>query len=179
MRRRHFITLVGGAVAWPLAARAQQPDRVRRIGVLMVLAESDPQSRRRIIAFQQGLEKLGWTVGRNLAVDYRWGVSDPEGARTTTSELLSLAPDLILANAVSALRGAQQATRFCHPRTGSRRRYCAPPRIRVRAAALRLTRRRPDQGSGTRLTSNQFFELLVPAARAPRAATRLPRRRAA
>jgi hypothetical protein len=84
-------------VSWPLAARAQQAERMRRIGVLMVLAESDPQSRRRIIAFQQGLEKLGWTVGRNLAIDYRWGVSDPEQARATTSELLGLAPDLILA----------------------------------------------------------------------------------
>jgi putative ABC transport system substrate-binding protein len=111
LKRRELITLLGGAAAWPLAARAQQAERMRRIGVLMVLAESDPQSRRRIIAFQQGLEKLGWTVGRNLAVDYRWGVSDPEQARATTSELLSLAPDLILANAVSALRGAQQATR--------------------------------------------------------------------
>ena len=111
MKRREFITLLGGAAAaWPLAARAQQPDRVRRIGVLMVLAESDSQSQRRITAFQEGLEKLGWTVGRNLAIDYRWGVSDPEAARATTSELLSLAPDLILANAISALRGAQQAT---------------------------------------------------------------------
>ena len=111
MNRRTFITLLGGAAAaWPLAARAQQPGRVRRIGVLMVLAESDSQSQRRITAFQEGLEKLGWTVGRNLAIDYRWGVSDPEAARATTSELLSLAPDLILANAISALRGAQQAT---------------------------------------------------------------------
>src|SRR5215831_12632478 len=111
MKRRLFITLLGGAaVAWPLAARAQQGERMRRIGVLMVLAESDSQSQRRITAFQEGLEKLGWTVGRNLAIDYRWGVSDPEGARATTSELLSLAPDLILANAISALRGAQQAT---------------------------------------------------------------------
>jgi putative tryptophan/tyrosine transport system substrate-binding protein len=82
VRRREFITLLGGAaVAWPLAASAQSGERVRRIGVLMVLAESDPQSRRRIIALQQGLEKLGWTVGRNLAIDYRWGVSDPEQAR--------------------------------------------------------------------------------------------------
>jgi putative ABC transport system substrate-binding protein len=111
MTRREFITLLGGAAAaWPLAARAQQSERVRRIGVLMVLAESDSQSQRRITAFQEGLKKLGWTVGRNLAIDYRWGVSDPEGARATTSELLSLAPDLIVANAISALRGAQQAT---------------------------------------------------------------------
>jgi ABC-type uncharacterized transport system substrate-binding protein len=112
MKRREFITLLGGAAAtWPLAARAEQGERVRRIGALMVLAESDSQSQRRIIALQQGLEQLGWTVGRNLVIDYRWGISNPEQARATTLELLSLAPDLILANAVSALRGAQQATR--------------------------------------------------------------------
>jgi putative ABC transport system substrate-binding protein len=112
MRRRDFITLLGGAaVAWPLTTHAQQAERVRRIGVLIVLSENDSQSQGRITAFQQGLEKLGWTVGRNLAIDYRWGVSDPERARAATAELLSLAPDLILANALSAARGAQQATR--------------------------------------------------------------------
>ena len=110
--RRNFITLLGGlAAAWPLAACAQQLDRIRRIGVLMVLTENDPQSRARATAFQQGLEKLGWKVGRNLAIDYQWGVSSPERARAAAAELLSLAPDLIVANAVSALRGAQQETR--------------------------------------------------------------------
>ncbi|MET0921564.1 MAG: ABC transporter substrate-binding protein, partial [Xanthobacteraceae bacterium] len=116
MRRREVITLIGGAaaassVSWPLAARAQPTDRMRRIGVLMVLSENDPQSRSRVAAFQQALDKLGWTVGRNLAIDYRWGISDPERARTAAAELLGLAPDLILANATLALRGAQQATR--------------------------------------------------------------------
>ena len=111
MRRRNFIALLGGAAARPLVARAQQRQLMRRIGVLMVLAESDPQSRHRVTAFQQELEKLGWTIGRNLAIDYRWGVSDPERARAVAAELLSLAPDLILANAVPALRGAQQVTR--------------------------------------------------------------------
>src|SRR5215831_14714923 len=109
MRRREFIAGLS-AVAWPFAARAQPREWVRRIGVVMVLAESDPQSRHRITAFQQGLERLGWTVGRNIAIDYRWGVSDPEQARATVSELLSLAPDLIVTNAVAALRGAQQTT---------------------------------------------------------------------
>jgi putative ABC transport system substrate-binding protein len=112
MRRRDFITLLGGAAAaWPLAARAQQPERMRRISVLIVLPENDPQSYARVAVLQQGLEKLGWTVGRNLAIDYRWGVSDVERARATTLELLNLAPDVILANAISAVRGAQLATR--------------------------------------------------------------------
>jgi putative tryptophan/tyrosine transport system substrate-binding protein len=111
MRRRDFVTLVGGATAWPLTARAQQGERVRRICVLMVLPENDPQSHARVAVLQRALENLGWTVGRNLAIDYRWGVSDVEQARATASELLSLAPDLILTNAISAVRGAQQATR--------------------------------------------------------------------
>jgi putative tryptophan/tyrosine transport system substrate-binding protein len=111
MRRRAFISLLGGAAAWPLAARAQQGERMRRICVLMVLPENDPQSHARVAVLQQGLDKLGWTVGRNLAIDYRWGVSDVERARATASELLNLAPDLILANAISAVRGAQLATR--------------------------------------------------------------------
>jgi putative ABC transport system substrate-binding protein len=110
MRRREFIAGLGGAVAWPLAARAQQRERMRRLGVVMVLAESDPQSQRRIAAFQQGLEKLGWTIGRNVAIDYWWAVSDLERARATLSELLNLAPDLVVANALPALQAAQQAT---------------------------------------------------------------------
>src|SRR5262249_45401291 len=112
MRRRDFITLLGGAAAaWPLAGRAQQRERLRRICVLMVLSEEDPQSRARVAALQQGLEKLGWTIGRNLAIEYRWAVSDVEQARAAVSKLLSLNPDLVLTNAVSALRGAQLATR--------------------------------------------------------------------
>jgi putative ABC transport system substrate-binding protein len=112
LRRREFITLLGGAGVWPGVAYAQQQaERMRRIGVLMVLRENDRQSAGRITAFQQGLEKFGWTVGRNLTIDYRWGISDPERARAASTELLSLAPDLLLANAVSAVRGAQQVTR--------------------------------------------------------------------
>ncbi|HEY6755407.1 MAG TPA: ABC transporter substrate-binding protein, partial [Pseudolabrys sp.] len=73
MRRREFITLLGGAAAtWPLAAGAQQPDRVRRIGVLIALAESDPEAQTRAAAFRDGLQKLGWTEGHNIRIDYRW-----------------------------------------------------------------------------------------------------------
>jgi putative tryptophan/tyrosine transport system substrate-binding protein len=71
MRRRDFITLLGGAMAWPLAAGAQQPERMRRIGVLLHLAADDPESMTRITAFVQGLERLGWTVGRNVRIEYR------------------------------------------------------------------------------------------------------------
>jgi putative ABC transport system substrate-binding protein len=112
MQRREFITLLGGAVAgWPVAARAQRGDRVRRIGALMFTAESELMSKRRVVVFQQGLEKLGWTVGRNLQIDYSWGIFDPERARAATAELLKLVPDVILAYSVSAVRAAQQATR--------------------------------------------------------------------
>jgi putative tryptophan/tyrosine transport system substrate-binding protein len=111
MRRRGFITIIGGAaVAWPLAARAQQSERMRRVGVLIVFPENDPSSQRRVTAFQQELAKLGWTVGRNLQIDYRWAISDDERAKAATAELLALAPDLILANATTAVAAAQQAT---------------------------------------------------------------------
>jgi putative ABC transport system substrate-binding protein len=116
MKRRELISLLGGAAAasslsWPLAARAQQPQRMRRIGVLMVTLEDSPESRARVAALQQGLEKLGWTVGRNLQIDYRWGISDEARATAATAELLRLAPDLLLANATAAGRAVQQATR--------------------------------------------------------------------
>ena len=112
MRRREFITLFGGtAVAWPVAARAQQAERVRRIGALIVFSENDPSSQRRTAAFQQGLAKLGWIVGRNLQIDYRWGISDDEKARSATTELLALVPDVILANATAAVAASQRATR--------------------------------------------------------------------
>jgi putative tryptophan/tyrosine transport system substrate-binding protein len=112
MKRREFITLLGGGVAaWPLAARAQQGERTRRIGVLMLFAETDPQSLPRVSAFEQGLAKLGWTVGRNLRIDYRWSINVDERARAATMEVLKLAPDVILAHARPALAAMQQATR--------------------------------------------------------------------
>ena len=77
MKRRAFITLLGGAaIAWPLAARAQQPERMRRIGVLMNLASDDTEGQARLAAFHQGLQQLGWTVGRDVQIDYRWGAGD-------------------------------------------------------------------------------------------------------
>jgi putative ABC transport system substrate-binding protein len=112
MHRREFIALLGSATAWPPAAWAQQPERRRRIGALILYAESDPSARRYRTVFEQGLDKLGWTVGKNLTIDYRWGISGPNEATAATSELLSFSPDLILANSLSAVRAAQQATRI-------------------------------------------------------------------
>jgi putative ABC transport system substrate-binding protein len=111
MKRREFITLLGAAVAWPLAARAQQPGRVRRIGLLIQLAESDPEGQVRVAAFREGLQKLGWRIGDNLRIDYRWGTSNDERARAAAAQLLKMAPDVIFANSSVALRAAQQATR--------------------------------------------------------------------
>ena len=81
LRRREFIAGLGGAAAWPLAARAQQPDRVRRIGVLMNLASDDAEGQARLAAFQQELQQLGWTVGRNVQIDYRWGAGNADRIR--------------------------------------------------------------------------------------------------
>jgi hypothetical protein len=95
LRRREFITLVAGAaVAWPLGARAQQPERVRRVGVLMGVAENDAESKARIAAFRQGLADLGWTEDRNLRIEYRWAGGDMDRIRAYASELVGLAPDL-------------------------------------------------------------------------------------
>jgi hypothetical protein len=93
MKRREFITLLGGAAAWPLATQAQQSGKMRRVGVLMNLAAEDPESLRRVTAFVQGLQELGWTVGRNLQIDYRWGV-DTDRIRKNAAELIALAPDV-------------------------------------------------------------------------------------
>jgi putative ABC transport system substrate-binding protein len=112
MRRREFITLLGGAAAaWPFAGRAQQGERMRRIGVLMNLAADDPETLARIAALAQGLAGLGWTVGRNLQIDYRWAVGDPERFRRYAGELVALAPDVIVAQGLSAAVPLLQATR--------------------------------------------------------------------
>ena len=112
MKRRAFITLLGGAaVAWPRAARAQQGERMRRIGVLMLYPENDPQGQLRATAFRQGLEKLGWSVGRNVQIDFQWGLGDANWIRSAAARLLRLAPDVILANGSPAARTMQQSSR--------------------------------------------------------------------
>jgi len=112
MMRREFITLLGGAAAaWPLAARAQQGERMRRIGVLMNLAADDPESSAHLAAFLDGLQQLGWTDGRNVRIDTRWSASDPDRRRTYAAELVALAPDVILAYGGSGAGALQQATR--------------------------------------------------------------------
>jgi putative ABC transport system substrate-binding protein len=111
MKRRDFITLLGGAVAWPLAAHAQQPERMRRIGVLIPYAADDPEGQARIAAFLQGLQQLGWTEGRNVRIDYRWSAGDADRARRYAAELVALAPDVILASGTSTVGPLLQATR--------------------------------------------------------------------
>src|SRR2546429_7249217 len=96
-RRREFITLLGGAAAWPLAARAQQADRVRRIGVLLGFAADDPEGQTRLAAFAEGLEQLGWTFGGNVRIDTRSGAGNADDTRKYAAELAALAPDVILA----------------------------------------------------------------------------------
>jgi putative ABC transport system substrate-binding protein len=111
MRRRDFITLVGGAAAWPLAARAQQGGPMRRIGVLNYLAADDPDSPARVTAFSQALQGLGWHDGRNIQIDYRWGGGDLDRSRRYATELVALAPDVILVSSGSALAVLQNVTR--------------------------------------------------------------------
>ena len=112
MKRREFVTLLGGAAAgWPLAARAQQAERMRRIGVLMALAADDPQSPVRVAAFAQELQQLGWTIGQNLRVEFRWGAGKADDARKHAEELVALAPEVILANGSPSIVALQSATR--------------------------------------------------------------------
>jgi putative ABC transport system substrate-binding protein len=107
MRRRDFIAGLGSAAAWPLAARAQQGERVRRIGVLMNLAADDPETVRRMAAFVQGLQELGWTDGRNVRIEYRYGVGDADRYRRYAAELVALAPDVILVSRSTQFDGRE------------------------------------------------------------------------
>ncbi len=111
MRRREFITLLAGATVWPLAARAQQPEQMRRIGVLESLAADDPESQPRRAAFEQGLQQLGWTVGRSAQIDYRWAGRNADDVRKYATELVALAPDVIFATNSLVVSALQQATR--------------------------------------------------------------------
>jgi putative ABC transport system substrate-binding protein len=112
MKRREFITLLGGgAAAWPIAARAQQAQRMRRIGVFMPGVADDAEFQARNAAFLQGLGELGWTVGRNLRIDYRWGAGDTERYRAIAAELVATEPDLIVALGTSTVSALRRATR--------------------------------------------------------------------
>jgi putative ABC transport system substrate-binding protein len=113
VKRREFITLLGGAAAvgWPVLARAQQRERMRRIGVLMHVAADDPEGQRRVAAFLQGLQEAGWGVGRNVDIDMRWAAGEADRFRRYALELIALAPDVILASATPSARAVQQATR--------------------------------------------------------------------
>src|SRR6516164_752344 len=110
MKRRDFITLIGGAAAWPLAARAQQ-ERMRRIGVLLPAAADDAEYQARVGAFLQGLQQSGWSLGQNVRIDIRWAGANADDIRRHATELAALAPDVILVNGGSLLGTLQRATR--------------------------------------------------------------------
>ena len=108
MKRRTFIAALGSAAAWPVVARAQQGDRVRRIGVLIGYDESDPEGKARLSRFTQGLTELGWTEGRNVRMDLRWAGADINRIRALAQELPGLQPDIILANSTPATVAVQR-----------------------------------------------------------------------
>ena len=110
MRRRQFISLFGGAAMWPLAARAQQPERIRKIGVLMTLSSEDPEGQARVKAYAQALQKLGWIGGGNVRTETRWASDDPDRYRRYSEELVALAPDVILASASPSVAALQRVT---------------------------------------------------------------------
>ena len=112
MKRREFITLIGGAAAaWPSAARAQQPERMRRVGVLLPAAADDPVFQDRVGAFLQGLERSGWTIGRNVRIDTRWATANAAEIRKHAADLAALAPDVILAHGGSTVGSLLEVTR--------------------------------------------------------------------
>ena len=111
IKRREFITLLGGAAAWPLIARAQQPDRMRRIGVLLPATADDPQRQAWFGAFLQGLAQSDWIIGRNVQIDTRWATANVDAVRRHATELAALAPDVILASGASTVGPLLQATR--------------------------------------------------------------------
>jgi putative tryptophan/tyrosine transport system substrate-binding protein len=111
MKRREFITFLGGAAAWPLAARAQQPDQVRRIGILMLVGEADPQAHAELAAFTTELQRLRWTEGQNVRIDYRWADGAVSRLQALATQLVELRPDLVVAQGSAALAALKQAAR--------------------------------------------------------------------
>ena len=113
MNRREFISLLGGAaLTWPLAARAQQPDQIRRVGVFMHMSENDAEGQTRLAAFRQGLQQFGWIDGRNVRLDVRWGAGDAERIRRFSAELVALRLDVIFASASNTVAALQRAARM-------------------------------------------------------------------
>src|SRR5262245_48609018 len=110
IRRREFITLLGGAATWPLAARAQQRERMRSVGVLTPFAAHNTEGQNRVTAFAQALQQLGWSVGQNARLHYRWGDGTSATMQKYAAELVALAPDVILADSSAALSPLLQAT---------------------------------------------------------------------
>ena len=111
LNRREFIALVGGAAACPLAARAQQSERMRRVGVLMNRAATDPEGQARLAAFQQGLQQAIWSIGRNVRIDTRWGEDDLDLEAKYAAELIALAPDIIFASGTLSVAALQRVSR--------------------------------------------------------------------
>src|SRR5262245_51707209 len=110
MRRREFTRLLGGAAAWPVAAGAQQPERMRRIGVLLDFTAEDPEGQVRLAAFVQAIGQLGWIAGRDVRIDIRWGATDLDLVRKYAVELAALQPDVALAGGATSVRSFQQAS---------------------------------------------------------------------
>ena len=110
MRRREFIGLVGGAVAWPATVRGQTTDRLRRIAILVGPARTDTESDRRLLAFREGLQTLGWTEGENVTIETRWGAGNPERIEDYARELVRWKPDVIFANSTPVTRAFKRTT---------------------------------------------------------------------
>src|SRR5262245_4416646 len=111
MKRREFITVLGGAATWPLAVRAQQPERMRRIGVILAGTADNPEVQMWLGAFLQGLQQSGWSIGQNVRIETRWSTSNAAGIRKHAAELVALAPDVILAHGASTVAPLLQLTR--------------------------------------------------------------------
>src|SRR5262249_23711805 len=111
MKRREFITLLGGAAAWPLDARAQRPDQVASIGMLIGYAEDDPETQARLAAFREGLGQLGWIEGRNVRIDYRFAPAGPDQAQLFAKELIALRPNVLVGNSTPASFALSRETR--------------------------------------------------------------------